>query len=777
MKTYFKFLSRNRMYTAINVFGLSISLTFVIIIGLYTLHERSMDDIHTKADRIYALCYTNGGNASDGSHWRIQEKLKSRYPEIESTCCLVNWDVILKTGTDELVMKKALFADSTFFSMFDFELTQGDRRTALDDPKSVVLTEETARLLFGATSPMGKNITLNGDIHLTVTGVMKRMRNSCIGKDADMVGRFENMNYYNASLTDEGMTNASGSSLFILTKPGTDLTAKVKDMDEYFKTFFWWYNMPGHAPQTVLIPLKKLYLSGSDSRGGTSRGDSKLIGILFSVALVILLFSVMNYVNLTVAQSGFRAREMAMRRLLGSRREGIIGRLVAESIVLCAMSMAVALVLSYVLMPYAARLLDSEVTMAAILQPLDIVLVVLGVLLIGLSAGVFPAIVISAAKPIEVVRGTFRRRTKMVFGKVFITLQNAITIILIAVSLTMSLQVKHLIDAPLGYDPTNLIVIENRGDGQQGELFMKRVRALPCVKSATSGMGAPLFRGNNLTMNIQDKTISFQYFLADSAYMRTIGLKLMQDNGNVGASNFGKVYVNRQALAEEGLGLDAKSIKIDTTYTISGVVEDFKIGSVLSDQHPVVIFVNDEQHGSWMFTIKYIGDGEEALAQIRDIHKEIYHMDISYDRGMPFYENCLKEQFKQYTRISRIVELFTFVAIVISLLGLLAMSTYFIQQRRREIAVRKVFGSTNRGILARLLRTFCVYVLVAFVVSIPIIYYFMSDWLSEFNYRIALSPWIFVAAGLFCLVISLATVLFQSWQAANMNPVESIKEN
>ena len=781
LKSYFTFLSRNKVYTAINVFGLSISLMFVIIIGLYTQQEYAVDTMHSKADRIYAQGYDMEHNgqkeATTGSHWYIQKHLKQRYPEIESSCALVSTNLKLNLPTTEKVMKRFLFTDSTFYRIFDFELVRGDRNHVLDAVNSAVVTEETARQLYGNVDPIGKPLVYSDTVRLVITGVARKMEGSSID-GADIIARFENVKGINPGMTSEYMNNATGAELMFLMKPHHDIRTKGKDIDKFMKDVNWLYQMPGIKTKMVFVPLKQLYFSEIGSSSGvTSRGDRKLVNMLFAVEIMILLFSVFNYINLTVAQSGRRAREMATRRLFGSQRKHIMERLILESIVMCLCSLLIAIGLAFAFVKYADKLLVTEINMVHLFSPTNLLVIFAFVLMVGILAGMLPAVFISRSKPIDVVRGTFRTHVKMGFSKLFIILQSAATILLLACSLTIGLQTHHLLSAPLGYDTDNLIKIENpSADSVAIEQFKSRVAHLPFVKGITACQGIPLDRGNNQTMEINGRTLSFQMFVADENYFKVLGLQLVKDYHL--ASSEG-IYVTQHTLQEVGLKPDARYIDLGSSgkkTPIRGVLKDFRIGNITSEIHPIGVWIyHKEVLRPWHFVMKITGDPMAGYEQIRKIYKEVFKEDVEAEK--PFVDQQLQMFFDKEIRLSKIVMLFAFIAIVISLLGLIAMSLYFIQQRYKEIAVRKVFGSNNRQILVKLLRTFVVYVLVAFAIAVPVIHVIMTHWLSTYNYRISLSPWIYLAAGAVCMLLSLTAVYFQSRIAANDNPVNHIKDN
>lgn len=784
LKSYFVFLGRNKMYTAINVAGLAVSLALAVIIGLYVQHEKTLDHWQRDADRIYLLGGSFEGNAAfDGSNWAIQKKLTSRYPEIEQTCAVVNYSSALIQNEAGMKTRVSMScADSTFLSMFSYPLEVGDRSKALADKNSVIINRKTARTLFNDTDPIGKTVlvaTSTDTIRLHVTAIMDEMRETTL-QPADIITRFEVAGTINFTLVDDHMGNATGVNVFIKTKPGTNLLSKTKDMLEYFKTFFWFYQMPGCAVSVNLTKLTDLHFTKMEGGqiGNISYGDNRLVNIMLGAGLAVLLFALMNYVNLTVAQGGFRAREMAMRRLLGSQRGQIIMRLIGESFALCAISLMFALLLVAVFLPVASGLLDVDLRFVDLLTPFNICAILVALAVFSLASGIAPAWIISAAKPIDVVRGTFRQRTKMLFSKVFIVLQNVITIVMLASALTMMLQVRHLVNAPLGYSTDRLMQIANEArDSVQQATFMQELKKLPCVEVASAGYGIPLTRGNNNTMQLNGKTISFQVFEEDTAFMRLTGLELLRDNHTSSPSGNARIFVNRQALRDQGLDMNATHIQYyNEKFPINGILKDFQIGNITAQSCPVIIVIKKNNVETWNFTIKYRGDANEAFNQVNELHKKVFDVDIDTSEPV-FVDQQIQKAFESNIRTMRLVSIFTVVAIVISLMGLVAMSTYFIEQRKREIAVRRVFGGSTKSILTRLVCMFLAYSLVAFVIAVPIIYYFMSDWLSDFSYRISLSPLIFIAAGVASAAISFVAVYFQSRQAANANPAVTIKEN
>lgn len=764
-KSFFKFLSRNKAYTAIDVFGLSVSLMFVILIAVYTVQELSTDKFQEKGDRICLLTNENYG----GSAYRLAQHVKDRYPEVEKICPTAFFPRTPINIGEKKMNANILLADSTFFDMFSFELPEGNRQQALATRNYAVISETFAHAVFEGRNPIGESIQINDTIQVTVNGVMKDIKNSLI-PGSDMLIRIDNVKCFNDSMDSEGFHNAGSACLFFQLPNARALDSKLEDMATWFKTFFWQYK-DGFVEKVDFIPLNELYFSSMPTPF-LKQGDWKFVMVLMSVGILILLFAVINYINLTVAQTGFRAKEMATRRLLGSNRSELFARLMLESTFLSFVSFGLGLLLAFAVQPAANTLLETQIDLMEAISPLTVLIALALILFLGGISGLLPAIIISNAKPIDVVRGTFRTKTKMVFSKFFITFQNAITIVLIAASITMVAQSYHLIHAPLGYNTTNIMDVGVMSlEKSQSVTFANEVKSLPGVKRVALAEGTPFNRGNNWSGTYEGKTISFQIFSGDQTFYDMLGIKMLRDNQ---VTSNDAVYLNQQAFKEMGFSEDTPSFEYSSnTFMIAGTVQDFQLGNITMDKCPVMMRIKKtEDISPWNVLIEVEGDPYAATNKVKEVYERLTRLDFDGK----FIDQQIQESFASQKRMTKIVSIFAAIAILISLLGLLAMSTYFIQQRAQEVAVRKVFGSTNGEILLKLVRTFLNYVVIAFFLSIPFIWYFMKKWLSDYSYRIELSPFIFIAAGLFCLVISFVTVFFQSYWAANANPVNSVKD-
>ena len=790
--SYFTFLSRNRVYAAINVFGLSVSLMFSVLIGLYVYGEYSTDSMHTKASRIYSLAFemkdNDGVNRYDGCHHSAEAMLRGRIPEIESFCAIVRNEVNYVLPDQTYLQGATLMADSTFFSIFDFPLLQGTPGQVLEDRDAAVVSEEFARHLFGDENPVGKNLTYSVGskrVKLRVTGVMGSMRGSCI-RPADVIVGFWHAGNFNAADVDTGCSNTFGAQFFILSKDGTSLEGKGPQIDKCLSEMPL-YDLNGEKDSYVrsyLIPLRKEYLAqGTEGADVIRHGDARQVHVLLVAGLLVLLFAVINYINLTVAQSGRRAREMAVRRLLGSQRTAIMCRLVGESVLMSVLSSLVALLLVWAMAPYVSSLLQTEIVLDDLLKPFPLASLLLFVLLSGVLSGIVPAVVLSRAKPIDVVRGTFHHQSRMFFCRIFIVFQNVVTITMVALSLLMLLQVHHLVTAPLGYNTHALMSIDvKRGTSADDSLFTQKLNELPCVKRVSWAMGLPLYGSNGPGFTVGDKMLRLRLLIGDASYADVLGLKVTDDKHSGSATRmyfseslqhiFDSMSAEEQGKVNDVLAYILPMMGANDDMKYNGTMKDFNIGDITGTDQLIVVVIQDRMRSASQMLVETVGNETLAWEQVRDAYRSVYRMDM--EEQNPYLDQRIRENFASQRRLSHIVLLFAGVAVLISFMGLLAMSMYFIQQRHREIAVRKVFGSYNSQVYLRLVRTFLAYVLLAFVISVPIIWYIGGNWLAGFSYRIALSPLVFMAAGGFCLLVSLAAVSVQSYMAANENPVKHL---
>lgn len=764
-RAFLNFLGRNKLYTAINIFGFSISLMFVILLVTYTRQEYAVDQFHSNKERIFRLCDETDACFAP----LIGRDLKARYPEIETYVRLFETDEVATTGERHL-KAKILLSDPDFFRMFSFRLAEGDTAQVLRSKNGALLSESFARNLFPEGDYLDKTVTIKGE-SVPVTGILRPFGNSQF-VTPDVMLSFEEwapLVYGWDGVLKRGYASAS-FPLYLMLKPHADLSAKMPDMLSHLKTYYWPYK-DDHARELTIIPLTEVYLSNPLYASEQIRiGSKTLINTFFSVAMLILLFAVINYINLSTVQSESRAREMAVRRLLGCSRKALFTRLIVESVLLCILSLLIALLLAGIAEPIFNRILQTHISVSNLFSASNLGIGVVAIILLGLLTGVIPASVITRARPIDVVRGSFRHKTKMVYNKILIGFQYLITIVLLGCTLTMSRQIDMMLHADLGFDTANKLYlsIPDLNPGQSAGL-KNQLLQIAGVENVALVRGVPMLGSNNTSDTWHDRPISTQRFEGDSSYLKIMGFRILRDNRT---DDRKAIWLNETAMQAMELP-DSASYCEYFKCPIAGIVQDFRYRDLTHPAEPCIIEHMQDNYWPWACIIQLTNlDSPVTLRTIERVYRE-------YTGGMPCeyktYDEVMHQQYAAQQRMSDILFGFTLVAILISALGILAMATYFIRQRSMEIAVRKVFGSTNREVLQRLVLHFVRYVLAAFVIAVPVIWYLMHDWLSQYVLRIPFSWTIFALAGLTALAIAVATVFGQSWRAANSNPVDAIK--
>lgn len=778
-RAYFTFLGHNKGYTAINFFGLSLALAMILLISTYTIRSLSTDRYHEKIDRIHI--FTNGEQTY--SAYFLSKHLRDRFPEVEAGTILTAdaGNVWIGSNRDQFSVQM-LMADSSVFNIFSLEMVEGsEEEFATGHYRKVIVSERFARQLVGDSglSVIGQPLLFQDPTAVaeqevwTICGVMRDIEHSTIPA-CDIMVRAELLPLTNSS-HNERMDNAGAGMSCLLLAPNVDVEALEAKMLEACKEFYWVYR-EGHYDKVKLLPFADHYFTQMKASPEFNKGNRDFVLVLFSVAFVLLLFALINYINLTMAQTGLRAKEMATRRLLGASKSEVMMRMIGEAVLFALLSAFVALCLAEWATPLACRLLAYEYTIWSEMS-FGYVTIALGcVLAIGVVSGLLPAWSISTYKPIDVVKGAFRTRSKMLYGRIFIALQHTITVIMLVAAGTIYLQIRHQINMPLGYNTEDIFVVENTdlfSNRQEVKRFVDELKKLPCVEAVGVGNGVPLEGTNNITF----KSISFQQIRGDSAYFNILGLRIKTP------SNSAEEAWGVTELAFRTLGVDESVNRLEfdgKKLPVGDIYYDFRLFHTYREQTPALLYNagewNFERSMPWTTVIRTHGDHTEAVKAIREMLATTHPHILWSDEYSCYLTDRISELFEEQVHLQRIVTIFTLLAAIISALGLLAISTDYIGQRRQEIAIRKVMGATSAEIVKQLVESFLRMVAVGAVVALPLAWWLMSRWLQDYSYRIEMPVWVFVAAVVAVLVFALLTVLWQSRKAANENPVDSIKE-
>ena len=785
MKSYFRFLSRNKLYTLINVVGLVVSLMFIILLGDYTWRQFTIDSWHKQADRIVLL-----GNQDNFFMWpQVGGEIKAMCPEVEQTCCVMSQsgkikygDRVIEDGDDKSTI---MLADSTFFRIFDYELTQGNRHFALDKPDKCVITEHLAHRLFGDKNPIGESVQITGERHVrighedpydstlvyTVSAVAKNFDHTVLPNETQIIVNMERypqvMGYklenYTAAYGPHGC-----SKVFLMLHPGTNLESKKAVITDYMSKNYYgkWEDNP-----LTFTPLKDVMFAPQNNGAGMQKGDKSRLHILLAAVLAILFFAISNYINLTVANTGFRAKEMATRKLFGSSQNDISLKLIAESTLMVAISFAIGLALAFGLQDEAIDLFKGKIDLCGDISLATVSVGIAFILVVGIISGIMPSWQISRFQPIDIVKGSFRFRSKMLLGKIFIILQNVVTVVMLTSALVIWFQLNHLIHAPLGYNTENMFVVS--APGGKDQTVRNLLEKMTFVEKIGMFEQTSLAGGSSSMRSIKrdDKLVTIYLINLDQTAFDLYGFKIKKDYGPTS----GGCYLTEETMRQMDFTDSTKEIvwSEDMKNPIAGVLADVHRVNVLKGVDPFAIRV-EETFNYPSFLVKTNGD-KHAKAAFIDMLKEQGVPEADMEWYVQSLEENIAETFADQQNTLKIITLFTIIAIIISIMGFVGMSLFFIRQRQKDIGIRKIMGSSSCEVMLLMLRTFCAPLLVSFFIATPLSWYIMRDWLSNFSYRIELSPWIFVATCAFALLVALLSVSIQIIKAVRTNPVESIK--
>lgn len=794
MKYFFRFLKNNPLYAVINVVGLALSLMFVILIGDYTYRQFSIDKWHRNHERIYVLGTENGNSLlswPDCAH-----SLKDRYPEVEDVCCVYMHNGKIKH--EDKVYEESqgdnagniMLADSNFFRFFDFKMIDGDRETALDSPEKCVVTESLAKALFPDGNALGQPLQIEGTRYVfvsddngdpydsslvyTVSGVIKDLDKTVFLNETAVIANFERApQVLGYRLRNDLMASGPlGSTLsFLMLRPGASLEDKIEDLTSYCIESIPVFNFYGNT-KAAIIPLDDLMFAPQNTGAGLQTGDKSLLGILLAVVLAILMFAVTNYINLTVANTGFRAKEMATRRLLGSNGLGISLELIGESTLMVFISFIIGGALALLLEDKMAVLFKGKIDILKDINLATVSVSLVFIILTGVISGIMPTVSLSRYKPIDVVKGSFRYHSKMVLSRIFIILQNVITMTMMTATLTILLQMSHLVKAPLGYNTENIY----RVSSDNPEVLRNALKSQPFIQGIGSFSGTSL-DGNYCSMSTRkdkDNNNLLVYLTTwDKEFIDIMGINLVKDNHLSGDVK----YINEELAGKLSLGDGESEVTWgDGSVTqVAGVFSNFHMTNILDPYQPFMITVKDtDEIEDPNFMVKTDGS-PDARKELCDLIKEVDGTTEDLDWKLQSVDDNIKASLNEEKNTMRIVSIFTGVAVLISILGFIGMSLFFIRQRKKEIGVRRIMGSTTNEVLSLLLTKFCAPLLVSFIFAVPFSWFIMDKWLEGFSYRIGLSPWIFIASGAVSLLIAVVSIFFQTLHAARSNPADAIR--
>ena len=791
LKVTLRNLMRNKFYSTINVVGLAIGITACILIMLYVQSELSYDKFHEKSDRIYRVnlfaVIDNKSINKPITSPPLASVMQNEIPEVEEAVRVTDYNQPVICYKDQVFNEtKWYFVDANFFKIFSASFIYGDPNGALVHPNTVVLTETTAKRYFGKENPIGQTLSWKFDRDYIVTGVIKDYpENSHIKPDflasiktqpIDTSMMWVNNMLYTYILVKEGASNQ-------------DLDIKLEGvvkkyvgphLKQYRGTSLEELNAKGDQYKWYTQPLTEIHLDNEVSAGLEPLGNSSYMIIFSIIAVFILVIACINFMNMSTARSVNRAKEVGIKKSLGSTRHNLVLQFLSESIFVTFIALAFALVFIKVLLPAFNSLIDKQLVFNYTDNFRTIPLLLVFGIAMGIIAGSYPAFFLASFKPLKIIKGI--HTSEGLHGKLrsgLVIFQLIVTIVLFSGTFFISKQLSFLQKQELGFNKENLVIIKKANYlGNQLSSFKSALLAQSGILQATGSTSIPgrTWTGSTFFSELAIDARGMSTLWVDFEFLKTYEIELMEgcffEEGN--QANSKSIVLTETALKqlniENPLGKKVyKKQKTDeAAFTIIGVIKDFHLQSLHQEMSPLVLF---NGYGEYL-SIRISGDIQQNLGNIKQTWDKFANgQSLDY----VFFDEDFERLYTADVRTRKIVSIFSALAILITCLGLLALAAFVTEQRTKEIGVRKVNGARIGEILFSLNQNFIKWVAIAFVIATPLAYFAMNKWLESFAYKTELSWWIFALAGLMALGIALLTVSWQSWKAATRNPVEALR--
>lgn len=782
---------KNKLHTSITLLGLALGLMSSLLAILFVLDERNFDSFHSRLDRLYRL--NKVVTEENGSTIKTAETsglmgptLVEDFQEVESVVRYHPWySTVVLSNNDrniELAEKDILMVDSTFFSVFDFPLVRGEATKVLTRPNTIVITESVAQALFGNEDPIGRSIVAINNQSFEVTGIARETpRNSHI--------QFKGMVSWTStvpqlgSIPYEWMNNwiAQGINTYVLLRSGADAEALQAKLPKFMKD---------HLPERVdryalyLQPFRDVYLDAADIKyhGMAKTGSRPYVTIFSMIAGFILFIACINYINISTSKATRRAREVGMRKSLGATKGQLIRQFLGESMVTTLFAGFAALVLLYLVIPYFNHLAGKSLPFEQLLNAKALGAFSLLMLAVTLLSGLYPAFVLSAFRPAQVLKASAQSKLSGHWPRqILITIQFGMAIAMIAGTLLVYQQMKFVLSKDLGFDKENIVVVALSSDIiPKGRVFAEEVAQHPSVVSTSLGRTALGMGGASTRVQPEGfppDQVEVRMFPADGDFQKAYNLELAQGrffDVPTLASDSNAMIINETLAKQLGwadpLGKTIKLNPDDVAKPVIGVLKDFYFMSLYDEVEPLVMWISPRA-GRYL-SVRFTGNPADLLAHMEEKWKLF---ETRYPFKSTFVDEAFARAYQSEEKLFQTVMTFAGLSLVIACMGLYGLVSFTLEQRTKEIGIRKVLGATVMGLNMMVNRKFLSLVLVASVIAVPAVMPMMKEWLDKFAFHIDLGPGVFLVAIGLTLLVTMLAVSVQAIRAAMMNPAEALR--
>ncbi|MFP4470630.1 MAG: ABC transporter permease [Bacteroidales bacterium] len=806
LKTALRSLLRNKIFSFINIFGLAIGLAASLMIAMWVFDELSYDRFNENADRIYRverdIFYQGQSFLAPVTGGIYGPTFLNNFPDVVNMTRIDPEEVSLENSSGRRFTEQVIFADTGFLQMYTFPLQQGNPKTALKEPRSLILSPVAAKKFFGDTDALNKTLKVEwGDemVDFRITGIFEEIpKNKHF--DFEIVGSFASLeNIYSQDQLTSWISNYLYT--YVMVREDADMERLKDQMDvlaretilPVYTGFFNAGEESDGSLKLLIRPITDIHLRSGLMWDIKVQGDLMTVYIFSVVALLILLIASFNFMSLSSALAGTRALEVGLRKTLGSTRGQLIRQFIGESVLITLISVVIAFLLIQIALPHFNDLTGKSLSMQIFLQPYKLLILLLIVAGTGVLSGLYPAMYLSSFRPIAVLKSRFQQSgSTFSFRQVLVVLQFAISIALILGTFTALKQMNYMQNKPLGYNKENLMIlpVESTTVSKHYDVFRDDLTGNPMIRTVSASQRVPAERAYSdtgwETDKLEEMFLSI-FFTIDYDFFKTYEIEMVAGRAfdeQYATDRINKVVINETAARKLGytdmkdaIGdkYEVQWLKEEMGYEeegkIIGVMKDFHFKSMKNKIEPLTLLL----HEDWMnrITIRYQeGKEKETIAYVEGIWKK-HFPDIDFD--FAFIDDYLTTYYRAEQKLQIILLVFTILAIVIACMGLFGLAMFIAQQKVKEIGVRKAMGASIGSIVFMLTRTFTKWVVLANVIAWPVAWYFLNKWLDNFQYRTEINIWLFVLAGLLALAIAVLTVAHRSYSAASKNPVDALR--
>jgi putative ABC transport system permease protein len=806
LKNYFKIafrnLWKNKGYSAINIFGLAIGIATCLLISLYVMDELSYDKYNKNADRIYRI---NANIKFGGDEQNLAVcpdpmafTMVKDYPEVENAVRFRGYGPsLVKKGNENIKEERIIYTDSTLFDVFTLPMIEGNPKKALTEPNSVVITEKVAKKYFSTTHAIGKVLRFDNKNDYKITAVIKDVpENSHFNFDffIALAGVQE---------ANQNIWLSFNFNTYLLLRKDADVKSFQKKFDQILAKYMFPqaeqllhinkedFKKSGNFVNLSLIPLTDIHLRSDRVAELAPNNDVQVVYIFSIIAIFILLVACVNFMNLSTARSANRAKEVGVRKVLGTQRKNLVSQFLTEAVVMSLIAFVFAIAIAFLLLPYLNQLALKQLTLSVSDHPYLLPLLVTFAIIVGLLAGSYPAWYLSAFRPIQVLKGTVSAGFKRSYLRSgLVVFQFFISITLIIATIIIYNQLNYIRNRKLGFNKEQVLLVRDAyALDKQAESFKQEVLKYPEIISGTKSGYLPVSNSGRDNESLfaeghieNDKAVATQFWTVDHDYLKTMGMQIVEgrDFNKEFATDSSAIILNETAVklfgfsgnpigrkVTELIDLNAKTTR---DFTVIGVVKNFNFESLRQNIGALCMKIGNST-GTISFRMRTT-DATQTIGHIKSIWKKIAPNE-------PFTYSFLNEEFdnmyRSEERSGKIFISFAVLAILIACLGLFGLAAYAAEQRTKEIGIRKVLGATVSNIVGMLSKDFLKLVLLASLIAFPVSWWIMNKWLQDFAYRIHISWWVFVLATAMAFSIAIITVSFQAIKAALTNPVKNLR--